>query len=137
MKRRMICLLVVSMFILSNTAFATNWVLVKSTDSLGWKMYEYIDADTVVQKDSTLIFWYVFKLVKPLGASQKVYKVEESVANHQYRVLELYFFVNGKPTKQDLTSSKYVDDTNMKDKIDMALKYAKEGNEIGSVPPPP
>ena len=138
MKKKVICLLLLCLFTLSSTAFATNWVLAKDSSSLGWKMLGYIDSDTVFQKDNTLIFWYVFKLIKPLGASQKVQKIEAILANHQFRILENHNYVNGKQTSQSMTPSKFYGDSQFKDEINMALKYAKDSSsDDGSVPTPP
>lgn len=138
MKKRVVCLMVLCLFILSNTAFATNWVLVKRTNIMGWVLEQYVDADNVVQKDGVLRFWYVEKLIKPLGAQQKVHKIEDVTANHQYRILETHFFVNGKfqRSKTDKPSD-YQDEAKFKEPLDTALKYVKDGSDIGSVPTPP
>ena len=119
-----------------STALAANWVLVKETSSLGWKMYSYIDADTVIKKDSILTFWYNFKVVKPLVASEKVQKIEADLSSHQYRILEAHLYVNGKHDSQSLTPSKYAKDNAVRNEIDTALQYAREGTEEGVVPAP-
>lgn len=117
-------------------ALAANWVLVKETSSLGWKMYSYVDADTVIKKDSILTFWYNFKVVKPLGVSEKVQKIEADLSSHQYRVLEAHLYINGKQDSQSLTPSKYAKDNAVRNEIDTALQYAREGAEEGAVPSP-
>lgn len=119
-----------------STALAANWVLVKETSSLGWKMYSYIDADTVIKKDSILTFWYNFKVVKPLGASEKVQKIETDLSSHQYRILEAHLYVNGKQDSQSLTPSKYAKDNVVRNEIDTALQFAREGMDEGEVPAP-
>ena len=119
-----------------STALAANWVLVKETSSLGWKMYSYIDADTVIKKDSILTFWYNFQVVKPLGASEKVQRIEADLSSHQYRILEAHLYVNGKHDSQSLTPSKHAKDNAVRNEIDTALQYAREGAEEGVVPAP-
>lgn len=124
------------LFLSPSTALSANWVLVKETSSLGWKMYSYIDADTVIKKDSILTFWYNFKIVKPLGTSEKVQKVEANLSSHQYRILEAHLYVNGKHDSQSLTPSKPAKDNAVRNEIDTALHYAREGTEEGAVPAP-
>ncbi|MDO9509560.1 MAG: PDZ domain-containing protein [Thermovirgaceae bacterium] len=135
MKRKFASLLLL-LFLVPGTASAANWVLVKETSSLGWKMYSYVDADTVLKKESILTFWFNSKVVKPLGASEKVQKIEANLSTHQYRILEIHVFVNGKPGSQSLTPTKYANDSPIKDEINTALQYAVEGTDGGSVPAP-
>lgn len=137
MRRPLLTFLLILFFLAPGTAFAANWVLVKETHSLGWKMYSYIDAETVLKKDSILSFWYNFKVVKPLGANERVQKIEADLSSHQYRVLETHVFVNGKPESHSLTPSKPAKDTAVREEINAALQYARE--EIGqeSLPPTP
>jgi hypothetical protein len=136
MKRILTSLLLLLLLLSPSTALAANWVLVKETSSLGWKMYSYIDADTVIKKDSILTFWYNFKVVKPLGASEKVQKIETDLSSHQYRILEAHLYVNGKQDSQSLTPSKYAKDNVVRNEIDTALQYAREGMDEGEVPAP-
>lgn len=128
--------LLLLLFLVPGTASAANWVLVKETNSLGWRMYSYVDADTVLKKGSILTFWFNFKVVKPLGASEKVQKIEADLATHQYRILEIHGFVNGKLEFQTLTPSKFAKDSAIKDEISTALQYAVEETDEGSVPAP-
>jgi len=128
--------LLLLLFVAPSAAFAANWVLVKETRSLGWKMYSYIDADTVTKKDSILTFWYNFKVVKPLGASEKVQRIEADLSSHQYRILEAHLYINGKQDSQSLTPSKYAKDNAVRDEIDTALQYARKGTDEGEVPAP-
>ena len=136
MKNRVVLVLLLSFLVAPSAAFAANWVLVKETSSLGWKMYSYVDTETVLKKDSVLTFWYNFKVVKPLGTSEKVQKIEANLSTHQYRVLEAHLFVNGKPDSQSLTPSKFAKDNAVKDEIGTALQYAKEETVNGPVPSP-
>lgn len=134
--KKILTSLLLLLLLLPSTALAANWVLVKETSSLGWKMYSYIDADTVIKKDSILTFWYNFKVVKPLGASEKVQKIETDLSSHQYRILEAHLYVNGKQDSQSLTPSKYAKDNVVRNEIDTALQYAREGMDEGEVPAP-
>lgn len=136
MKSKFVSLLLLLLFLVSGTAFAANWVLVKETSSLGWKMFSYVDADTVLKKESILTFWYNFKVVKPLGTSEKVQKIEANLSTHQYRILEAHLFVNGRLDSKSLTPSKFAKDSGIKDEINTALQYAREGADEGAVPAP-
>lgn len=53
--RRIICLIMLSLLILSNTAFATNWVFVTRNNNYGSNFY--IDTDTIVKKGDYVTFW--------------------------------------------------------------------------------
>lgn len=136
MKSRIVLVLVLTLLVAPSAAFAANWILVKETSSLGWKMYSYIDADTVLKNESGLTFWYNFKVVKPLGTSERIQKIEANLSTHQYRVLEAHLFVNGKQDSQSLTPSRFAKDSAIKDEIETALRYAKEETANGSVPSP-
>ncbi len=135
MKKRFICLMVLCLFILSNTAFATSWVLVQSYNSMGVKAYTYIDPDSVLPTDNGIIFWYASKIIK--GGTAKVQKIETSQTNHQIRFLETYQYVRGELKSHITTPSPFYDDANFKDEITMALKYVKEGKDNDSTPTPP
>jgi len=58
MKKRVIYLMVLCLFVLSNTAFATNWVNVYREDRIGFTLY--VDSDSVVKNGDTIIFWELF-----------------------------------------------------------------------------
>jgi hypothetical protein len=120
----------------SNTAPDSNWVLAKSKGHLNWKISEYVDQYTVMQQGDTITFWYEIKHTRSTGAEQKVIKVEASLTTHKYRYVETYSYINGKLVKIEATASSYRDSADFKDVINMALKYAKQGNENYSVPAP-
>lgn len=124
-------------FTLAPAAYASNWVLVKETPSLGWKMFSYIDADSVVQEGSVLTFWYSFNVTKALGTNQRVQKLEVDLSAERYRILETHVFVNDSPESQSLTPSKPRNSKEVKEEIDMALRYVGKGGETGPVPAPP
>lgn len=130
MKRRIICLLVLCLLVLSNTVFAASWVL---AENVGLGISTYVDIDDVAQKDGILLFWYGFND----RGIWKIYKVEDSLTKLQYRNLEVYYFKNGKIDRQFMTPSAYRNDDGLKHEKEVALKYAKEATDIGSVPTPP
>lgn len=125
------------LFVLAPAAYASNWVLVKETPSLGWKMFSYIDADSVVQEGSLLTFWYSFNVTKALGTNQRVQKLEVDLSAERYRILETHVFVNDRPESQSLTPSKPRNSKEVKEEIAMALRYVGKGGETGPVPAPP
>jgi len=129
MKKRIIILSLLCLFILSSTAFATNWVLI-SKGMFG--MSDYLEADNVAKNDNLLLFWYKFN---DRGV-WKVYKEEENLTTDQYRHLEVYYFHGSQISKQFLTPTAYHSDSGIKNIINMALKYAKDGTDIGTVPNP-
>jgi len=55
MKNKLACLLFLALFMLSNTAFATNWIYIKDDKGLSGKLY--IDTDSIEKKGDTIIFW--------------------------------------------------------------------------------
>lgn len=125
------------MFTLAPAAYASNWVLVKETPSLGWKMFSYIDADSVVQEGSMLTFWYSFNVTKALGTNQRVQKLEVDLSAERYRILETHVFVNDRPESQSLAPSKPRNSKEVKEEIAMALRYVGKAGETGPVPAPP
>ena len=132
--KRLFALLLI--FALAPAAYASNWVLVKETPSLGWKMFSYIDADSVVQEGSMLTFWYCFNVTKALGTNQRVQKLEVDLSAERYRILETHVFVNDRPESQSLTPSKPRNSKEVKEEIAMALRYVRNGGETGPVPTP-
>ena len=58
-----ICLVLLALFLLSSTVFATNWVYYDRSTIVAGNLY--IDADSVIKNGDSLIFWQLMKLGKP------------------------------------------------------------------------
>jgi hypothetical protein len=122
-KKRLAWLLVLCLVILSNTAFAANWVYVCKDDVFGFPVY--IDSETVVKDGNKLIFWWE---IVETDKTKNVWKIEATLASpRMYR--NIYDWGTSGWAKV-LAGSDY-------DKaITAALKYAKEGKDSGQKPTP-
>jgi hypothetical protein len=96
MKRRVICLLILCLFILFNTAFATNWVYIGK-----WYDYDfgndasvYVDTDSVTHNGSNIVFRDLNDFVfEEDGYKFEVRKIEATTTNpRKWRMLEYYRF---------------------------------------------
>lgn len=136
MKKSVICLLgLLVLLLLSGTVFATSWILVKQYHLTGAIVYEYIDSDTVVQNGDNLIFWKVQNIVWPKRVDAFMSKIEVTLTDpRQYRELESDRYKNGQPFGQNTTPSRFSVASKIKDDIETALKYAKEGQDTGQKP---
>ena len=75
MKRRILCLLALCFFALSNTVSAKNWVQVcNSPDNL---QTFYVDRDSSVKSDDTVIFWELVVIYEsnPSGVNKIIYNM--------------------------------------------------------------
>lgn len=146
MKKMVFCLylmvMVFSMFILSNTACATNWVYVYKSAG---PTYIYVDADSVIKTDSGITFWTKTVFGSPSKVIQtELNKWEVKLTNpRQYRKMKEYDYDNNNKqtdhfdyhnefeTKSNFFGGKPV---NLDREISAALPFAKEGKDDGSVP---
>jgi hypothetical protein len=139
MKKRIMCLLVLCLFILSNTAFATNWVYLSKSSSYK-NGNEYIDTDTVFKDGNILSAWVLIVLDKPLptGAVKLLYKMNFQVSNSRTaRLLESYSYdANGKETVVVKTPGNWFQLVAGDPGGDTFLQYAKEGQDSGQKPTP-
>lgn len=138
MKRKIICLMLLCLFILPNTAFATNWVYFGKDIATGLGT-EYIDADSVTKDGDKLIYWTLItydKLTSYYGYTSK-YEVMLSPPR-KYKILEVHYYLIDKKEDTMFTPSNDTswDNTTKDDdrEIDTALKYAKEGKNNGQLP---
>jgi hypothetical protein len=142
MKRRSGCFLLLVLVALSNTAFATNWVYVGRSDLFQGNVY--IDSDTVLKDGTNLIFWDLEKLDKSdmQGDKKKLWKVEAKLNDpRQRKILERYNYdvdnrVNFHNTKADDAFHIVEKGSLAYAEIEIALAYAKDGKDSGSVPAP-
>jgi hypothetical protein len=136
--RRVVCLLLLSLFVLSNAAFATNWVYVCRSEDDDANLY--VD-DSVGRHGDTIGFWSltVYDKPGPDGAKKRLTKREAKPPNLM-RALEAYWYdsnnrlvnhTNIRPTFVSIGAG-----TPMAKVIDVAFKYAKEGNDTAVKPTP-
>ena len=146
MKKIFFCLylmvMVFSIFMLSNTAFAANWVYIYNSAG---PTYIYVDADSVIKSDGGITFWTKTVLGLPPKVRQtELDKWEVKLTNPwQYRRIEEYDYdKNNKQTDHFIYDSEFETSSNffggksvnLDREISAALPYAKEGKDDGSVP---
>lgn len=92
MKRRIICVLFILLFMLNNTAYATNWIYFGSAQGLSPNCM-YYDVESVVIDGDSLFFWCFIELNDPPdeGGMAKMVYCEEAllVAPRRTRLLEI------------------------------------------------
>lgn len=139
-----LCLL----FLFSNTAFATNWVYVTTNSLFGTTTKYYVDADSVIKRNNTIIYWWLQVNDKPEPAMnvKRILEKIEAVPKtpRGTRTLELHQYgekgnvIMEYPTSERTMNSKFSSVINKGSPIDMsidaALKYAKEGKDSGQMP---
>jgi hypothetical protein len=131
MKKRVICLLVLSLFLLSNTAFAANWVYAMR-GNVPYNCDVYIDSDSLDKDSNTIIFWELIILDNPTAAGEKkvMQNLEANLTIPRYdRVLEFYTYDsnNQQINHDNKVSGWFQINPGSIDygAIDTALKYAK------------
>jgi len=141
MKRKMVCLLFLIMFIFTNTAFATNWVLVLTDDNMQANIY--IDADKVFKDVDTITFWVSFVYEQPLffKIKKQMWKyVVNTVRPRTFKWLVAYDYdSNGSELSCDTKGANYgtsLENSGTDKAATLALKYAKEGKDTGEKPTP-
>lgn len=139
MKKRVICLMVLCLFLLSNTALATNWVYIFSFTEFPPKCDVYLDIDSVTKSGDTITYWELEVYEKPLSDGKKQFLQKwEAKQPRMFREIALYQYdlnkreVGSWPNLQNNFES-YND--NPRGKVaDEAFKYAKEGKVTGQKP---
>ncbi len=138
--------------LVSNSAYATNWVMVmRFSDPKnsfvqyhGSPVTEYIDIDSVVKDGNSLTLWRKEEFDKPdYGTKATLMKFEVNLSDQQYRMVENHFYdSNYHEIRVDTKTyqwSSYKDGRGGKEmnkSIEIALQYAKEGkgNEMKPAP---
>ena len=95
MKKKIICLMMFCLFVLSNIAFATTWVFI--TRIIGDPSYnDYIDSSTVEKNNNILIYWNsgIFDTPASNGVKKFICKNEVNLNNNpiMWRALESYSY---------------------------------------------
>ncbi len=144
MKRKVLCLTVLSLLIFSNIALAASWSFVARTSKenplnlTGGTYSEYVDKNTARKDGDILVFWH--KQQDEDSSEAMLTKNEVNLSLLKTRVVESYGYNSeGKETSRDTELSgwvKYQKGSPFERKILMALKYAKEGKDTGAKPTP-
>ncbi|MDR3561358.1 MAG: hypothetical protein P4N59_07960 [Negativicutes bacterium] len=151
MKKRVICLLVLCIMILSNTAFAANWVYIGRDETFHNTIY--VDKDSITKQGDKVIYWEL--MVKDdvtlnvldkgdIDTTKKVLMKWEAITSspRQDRQLEIYVC---DLDNQEVGSHRTLDakfspvdvDTRLPivgQIIDFALQNSKEGKDKGQKP---
>lgn len=129
MKKRVVCLLVLCLFILSNTAFATNWIYYdKSSDGISI----YFDTDSSKKNSDTITFWTlgIWDQTRQDGIKKIMAQNEATLSTPRYsRQIDSYTYDeqnNQLSHNAQSTQWEPVRETSrMARLIDMAFRYAK------------
>lgn len=131
MKKRVVCLLVLFLIIISGTAYATQWVYMgRGYSELSGDLNAYIDKDSIEKNGKNLIFWEldILDKVDENGVKKDMYKIEAIPSSpRQYRALEYYAYdVNDHEIGRFLTPTDFCSvDSLVNKEIDFALQYVK------------
>lgn len=139
MKGKIIRLLLVSLFLLSGTVFAANWVYVAGDSNTDL----YIDSDTVSKNGNSLIFWdlLIFDQSSSGGIKKIMTKYEAKLSSPRMW-MQLAFHAydsNNQENHNNQIVNSYEWDqieagSNSDKEIDVALSYAKEGQDASREP---
>ena len=147
MKRKTVCFALLFLILVSNTAFAANWVYYGRSAIVRGNVF--IDSDSVYKSGENASYWQLLVYDKPIGTAAKIttkYEVILAPAR-KYRIADSrYYLANNQEDKEmnewaeaDSTTGTWADSfvgDNIKTKTDFALKYAKEGQDPGVRPTP-
>lgn len=145
MKKRISILLVMSLLVLSSTAFASNWVYYGRSGLVPGNLY--IDADSVMKNGDNLSYWELLVYDKLYFKVAKLMTKYEVILapSRKYRIADSrYYNADNRDDKEmselndtDTTTGKWSDSfvgANMSADTDFALKYAKDGKDTGQRP---
>lgn len=145
MKKYVICLLSLVLFLLSSSVFATNWVYYGRSTIVAGNLY--IDADLVNKNGDDLTYWELLIYDKPIGVTAKLRtKYEVKLApSRKYCIVDTHYFladnsddkVMNEWNDADTTTGGWADSyagTDMSSETDFSLKYAKEGQASDQKP---
>lgn len=135
---KIITALLFALFILSNSAFATNWIYLQRLEGTRYgPCTEYVDADSVVTYDNRVVYWTIWVLDETLpydGTKKLLFKKEAPLVYPlRYRTLEQYLY-----DSKDTEIHRYATPGNYYHKepaeINRVLEYAKAGQESEARP---
>lgn len=114
MMGRMAFLLVICLYLLSNTATATQWAYIgigSNPKVLGY-WHVYLDTDTVAKKDTTVTYWVLeryYHEADGIADQKSLHKIEAIVSNpRQRRQLEAYYYdASGREDFHDTTPGEF------------------------------
>jgi hypothetical protein len=145
MKKKVICLLLLCLFILSGTAFATNWVAVPGSNG-----DVYVDADSSVKQGSKLTFWFMnishadasgdwakdLRNGVLVNIAKNTYKIEADLRTP--RKMRYIYIISWDRNDNRITKRAQNAEWARGDNaiVDLALSLAKEGQDSVAEPPP-
>jgi hypothetical protein len=133
MIRKTVALILLILFILTNSAFATSWTYFKRLESTRYgPCTEYIDADSVVNDDDRLVYWTIWVLDETLkydGTKKIMFKKETPLVYPlQYRTLGQYLYNStDAEIRRHTTPSDYYHKES--EEISRVLEFAKPGRD--------
>lgn len=128
---KIISALLLTLLVLSNSAFATSWVYLQRLEGTRYgSCTEYVDADSVVKEDGKLVYWTIWVLDKTLeydGTKKILFKKEAPLLYPlKFRTLEQYLY-----NSEDAELRRYTTPGNYyheePEEISRVLEYAKAG----------
>jgi hypothetical protein len=137
--RKLAALLIVALFLLSNTASATNWVYLQRQEGTRYGAgTEYFDADSVVEMDGKMVYWSILVLDKKNdydGAKKLLWKMEAPLNGPlRHSRIEGYIFDSTDNELKHMILPSYFYDA-PPDEIAIIREYAKPAN--GPIAPEP
>jgi hypothetical protein len=146
MNRKIVCLALLVLLLITNTALAASWTRVGRTDKddpinmSGASYSEYIDKASVRKDGDRLVFWHKLeydKLDEDSGEATLT-KNEVLLSAWKTRTLETIEY-DGHGVEKSRYSEPtrwvpYQKSSQFEKKIQVALKYAKDGKDAGPAP---
>jgi hypothetical protein len=131
--RKVVCLIMLCLLILSNTVLASNWVYVGR--SYEYHSNFYIDTETIVKKGDYITFWDIEILDVPDADVKKIMTHFEAkwTTPRRYREIEYYYYdtqnnelwYDNNEWYDDYTFYSIQSGSIMDLEIDAALRYAR------------
>lgn len=93
MKKKVVAMALLTLLLLTSTAFATNWIFVKKVDQLG--MTFYFDTDSAYKNSDTVTFWSlgIWDRVRSDGVKKGMIRYEATLSTPRYyRQIEGYLY---------------------------------------------
>lgn len=142
MKKTIMLIIFLYILMLTNMAFAANWIHVDKSSIAGEPVNDYVDSDSVSKNDDTIIFWRLIVWEKPdmfIGAKLELQKWAAKQIR-QGKTLEKYTYDSNKKLISSHSNIKSTSFTSFNENapggkiIEAAFKYAKEGKDSGQKP---
>ena len=148
MNRKIVCLALLVLLLVTNTALAASWTQVGRTNKddptnmSGAAYTEYIDKASVRKDGDRLIFWHKLEYdkINEDSGEATLTKNEVLLSTLKTRTLETIDYdghgVEKKRYSEPTHWVPYQKGSQFEKKIQVALKYAKDGKDAGPAPKP-